>query len=252
MVERALSFGSVAEDYERYRPGYSDDLVHLIIGRATGAVRRAIEIGAGTGKATRVFARAGIEVTATEPDPSMLAVLRRECAGLPVRPELGAYEDIVPGPEPYDLLYAAAAMHWTRREGRWERAAALLRGGGVVASFGGPMDIDDSDLAAAELAMIEPYLPGHNVEPPSPGVGQMNWPADELLADDRFTDVREQTVPRRMIMERADYLGHLNTISAYRMLPDDVRLMIFGRLAELLPDDVPVRADLVLHTAVRV
>lgn len=252
MVDRALSFGSVAEDYERYRPGYSDDLVGMIIGLATGVVRRAIEIGAGTGKATRVFARAGIEVTATEPDPSMLAVLRRECAGLPVRAELKAYEDIEPGAEPYDLLYAAAALHWTRRDGRWERAAALLRSGGVVASFGGPMDIDDHDLAAVELAVVEPYLPGHNIQAPSAGAGGMNWPADELLSDDHFTDVGQQIVPRRMIMTRADYLSHLNTVSAYRLLSVEDRNVIFARLADVLPDEVPLRADLVLHTARRV
>lgn len=251
-MERALSFGSVAEDYERYRPGYPDDLVELIIGRATGVVGRAIEIGAGTGKATRVFARAGIEVTATEPDPQMLAVLRRECAGLPVRAELKAYEEVVPGPEPYDLWYAAAALHWTRREGRWERAAALLRSGGLVASFGGPMDIDDDELAAAEFAVVERYLPGHSIEAPSPGADGMNWPADELLAADRFTDVRQHTVPRRMIMQRVDYLRHLNTISAYRMLPDADRDAIFAQLTELLPDEVPMRADLVVHTARRV
>jgi len=252
MVDRALSFGSVAEDYERYRPGYSDDLVQLIMGRAAGPVRRAIEIGAGTGKATRVFAGARIEVTAIEPDPAMLAVLRRECAGLSVRAELKAYEDVVPDSQPYDLLYAAAALHWTRREGRWERAAALLRSGGVVASFGGPFDLDDDDLAAAELALIEPYLPGHHVEAPSPGAQGMNWPADELLADDHFTDVRQQTVPRRMIMKRADYLGHLNTISAYRMLAEADRNAIFEQLAALLPDEVPLSADLILHTARRV
>lgn len=42
---------------------------------AEGRIARAIEIGAGTGKATRVFAAAGVEVVATDPDPAMLAVL---------------------------------------------------------------------------------------------------------------------------------------------------------------------------------
>lgn len=251
-VRRSLSFGSVAEDYERYRPGYSGDLVRLIIGRATVDVRRAVEIGAGTGKATRAFARAGIEVTAVEPDPAMLAVLRRECAGLPVHAELKAYEDIVPDGEPYDLLYAAAALHWTRSEGRWERAAALVRPGGVVASFGGPIDIGDPELAAMELAVVEPYMPGHHVDPPSTGAAGLDWPGDELLADDHFTDVRQQTIPRRMIMIRGDYLRHLNTISAYRMLPAADRSVIFAKLSDVLPDEVPVQADLVLHTARRI
>ncbi|MER6941346.1 SAM-dependent methyltransferase, partial [Nocardioides sp. NPDC000441] len=61
-MERSRSFGAVAEDYERFRPGYPDDLVALVSEVADGPVRRAIEIGAGTGKATRTFAAAGIEV----------------------------------------------------------------------------------------------------------------------------------------------------------------------------------------------
>ena len=40
-------------------------------------VRTALEIGAGTGKATRVFADRGIAVTATDPDDAMLAELRK-------------------------------------------------------------------------------------------------------------------------------------------------------------------------------
>lgn len=251
-VQRSLSFGSVAEDYERYRPGYSDDLVRLIIGRATGEVRRAIEIGAGTGKATRAFARAGIEVTAVEPDPAMLAVLRRECAGLPVHAELKAYEDVEPDGEPYDLFYAAAALHWTRPKRRWDRAAALLRPGAAVASFGGPIDIGDPGLAAIESAVVEPYMPGHHIDPPSAGAAGLDWPGDELLAHDQFTDVRQQTVPRRMIMPRDDYLRHLNTISAYRMLSEADRAAILAELAQRLPEQVPVQADLVLHTARRV
>src|SRR3954471_1447087 len=77
MVERALSFGSVAAAYERYRLGYPDELVDVVLEYAGRPVRTALEVGAGTGKATRVFTARGIEVTATEPDPEMLAELRR-------------------------------------------------------------------------------------------------------------------------------------------------------------------------------
>ncbi len=47
-------------------------------------VRTAVEVGAGTGKATRLFAGRGVAVTALEPDPDMLSVLQRTTAGLPV------------------------------------------------------------------------------------------------------------------------------------------------------------------------
>ncbi len=64
---RALSFGSVATAYERYRPGYPVELVDEVLNYAGRPVRTALEIGAGTGKATRVFAERGLAVTATEP-----------------------------------------------------------------------------------------------------------------------------------------------------------------------------------------
>jgi hypothetical protein len=60
VIGRALSFGSVASAYERYRPGYPDAVVDQVLASAGGPVRTALEIGAGTGKATRVFAGRGV------------------------------------------------------------------------------------------------------------------------------------------------------------------------------------------------
>lgn len=78
MSSRALSFGAVAEAYERFRPGYPVELFDLVMTYAGQPLRTALEIGAGTGKATRLFAQQGrILVTATEPDGAMLAELRK-------------------------------------------------------------------------------------------------------------------------------------------------------------------------------
>ena len=56
----------MAEAYERFRPGYPTELVDLVLAYGGRPVRTALEIGAGTGKATRVFADRGLLVTATE------------------------------------------------------------------------------------------------------------------------------------------------------------------------------------------
>src|SRR5258708_34542599 len=68
MSSRALSFGVMAEAYERFRPGYPVELLDMVMTYARQPVRTALEIGAGTGKATRLFAQRGVTVTATEPD----------------------------------------------------------------------------------------------------------------------------------------------------------------------------------------
>src|SRR4051812_6761262 len=78
MAGRALRFGGVAEAYERFRPGYPVEIVDVVTTYASQPIRTALEIGAGTGKATRLFAQPGVMVTASEPDPAMLDELRKQ------------------------------------------------------------------------------------------------------------------------------------------------------------------------------
>jgi SAM-dependent methyltransferase len=89
-------------------------------------VRTALEIGAGTGKATRLFAQRGVTVTATEPDEAMLAELRKHVPA-DVKSVQAAFEDLRSG-ESYGLVFAAAALHWTNPEGRWPRSRGAARG----------------------------------------------------------------------------------------------------------------------------
>ena len=246
---RALSFGTAGEAYERYRPGYPDELVGWLLDEVSGPVRRALEVGAGTGKATRVFAGAGIEVTAVEPDPAMLEVLVRTCAGLPVHPVRATFEEVPADGAPYDLLYAAASWHWTSPEGRLDRVASLVRPGGLVAFFGGALELADERLAALEEAVLERFHPGVQAAGPVTVGHGLAWPGDELAADPRFVDVRQRTIPRRYDVDRSELLGYLDTVSAYRVLAEDDRAAALTELASSLPDRVAVLADVVAHTA---
>jgi trans-aconitate methyltransferase len=164
MSSRALSFGVVAEAYEQFRPGYPVELFGRGTAYAGRPVRTALEIGAGTGKATRLFARHGVRVTATEPDAFMLAELRKHVPAH-VRTVRAAFEDLRPG-ERYGLVYAAAALHWTNPEGRWSGVAAFLEPGGVFASWGGPVRLADPAVEEAVRAARAPFLESDDI--PSP------------------------------------------------------------------------------------
>ncbi len=247
MVERALSFGAAAAAYERFRPGYPDELVSLVLDHATRPVRSALEIGAGTGKATRAFAARGVVVTATEPDEAMLEELRRHVPPT-VRPVLASFEELSPAPD-HDLVYAAAALHWTSPTGRWARVAAALRPGGVFASFGGPFRLADPSLADAVAAARAVWLADDEVPSPdgTPETDDLQWPGTELVAEPAFTDVRQETVPRRLLLPADDYVGHLATVSAYLQLAEDDRAAALRSIAAVLPPTVAVDADLTVH-----
>lgn len=252
---RGLTFGSAAEDYERYRPGYPQEVADLVVTTGRGPATTAIEIGAGTGKATRLIAAQGVAVTAVEPDPLMRAVLSRMTAGLPVTLLGCTFETMPPEAmqEPFDLLYAAAAWHWTDPITRWTQAARLLVKGGVFASFGGPITIVDHDLAAQIETVRAEFMETDDIPQPAggPEVHHLLWPGTELLESPWFTDVEEHALPSTSTMTADDFIGLLSTVSAYLILPESDRLPLLARIHRLLPDHVAVRRDLVVHRARR-
>jgi SAM-dependent methyltransferase len=250
VTSRARTFGSVAAAYERYRPGYPDELLDLVLGYAGAPVATALEVGAGTGKATRLVAARDIAVTATDPDEAMLAELRRHVPET-VTVVRAAFEELPPAP--YDLVYAAASFHWTVPEGRWPRVASMLRPGGVFASFGGPLHLADPALEAAVHDVRAPFMADDEVPSPDGTApdSPMQWPGTELEASGLFDDVRQLVVPRRVEMSAAEYVGLLGTISAYLELPADNRQDLFDRLSRMLPERFGLTGDLTLHVARR-
>jgi SAM-dependent methyltransferase len=251
MASRALSFGAMAEAYERFRPGYPAELFDLVIAYAGRPVLTALEIGAGTGKATRLFAERGVTVTATEPDGAMLAELVKHVPAS-VTAVQAAFEEVAAG-QRYGLVYAAAALHWTNPDGRWPRVAALLEPGGVFASFGGPARLADPGLAEAVRAARAPFLATDDVPSPdgTPPDDDMQWPGTELQRSEWFADVQQRVLERRLTMRADDYVSHLSTISAYLELPPGEREQAYREIREVLPETVEIAADITAHLARR-
>ena len=251
MSLRALSFGAIAEAYERFPPEHPAELYDVVATYAGAPIRTALEIGAGTGKATRVFAEHGVAVTATEPDAAMLAELRKSSPAT-VETVRSTFEELRPDGT-YDLVYAAAALHWTRAEGRWSRVAAHLRPEGVFASFGGPFRLTDPEIEQAVQVARAPFLEDDEVPSPDGTVPEapMQWPGTELLKSPLFTDVQQADIQRRLTITAHEYVGYLSTVSAYLQLPDMTRQATYDAIAQVLPATVEINADLTAHLARR-
>jgi SAM-dependent methyltransferase len=255
---RGLVFGGAAEEYEEHRLGYPDAVVDLTLAYARPPLAIALEVGAGTGKATRLFAARGLRVTACEPDAAMAAVLRRTTAGLPVEVVLSTFEAYG---EPdgtgraYDLLLSASAWHWTDPATRWDRTAALLRAGGTVALFGSGRAgsrLLDPVLREAVASVRRTVIADETRATDAHGATGTWWPGSELEADARFTDVEEHDVTRVVRRTRAEHLGVLGTLSAFLLLPEADRRSLLASIGEVLPEEVEVDAMVRLHLARRV
>src|SRR5690242_18924217 len=75
-------FDEVPELYDRVRPGYPDALFADLFARTgIGSGSPVLEIGCGTGQATRSLVALGCSVTAVEPCEGMSALATRRLSG---------------------------------------------------------------------------------------------------------------------------------------------------------------------------
>src|SRR3546814_3890635 len=83
--EIATSFGAAADTYEAGRPSYPAEAVAWMLQpvREAGRALRVADVGAGTGKLTRVIVESGAEAIAIDPDLGMLERLRANVVGVP-------------------------------------------------------------------------------------------------------------------------------------------------------------------------
>src|SRR3954468_21406374 len=117
-MERRLTFDRVAELYDRVRPTYPPELIDAVA--ALGP--RVLEIGPGTGQATRALADRGLDVTAVELGPNLAEVVRRNVPEAHVVNE--DFERWEPDHADFGVVAAFTSFHWLGPD-RYAKAARL-------------------------------------------------------------------------------------------------------------------------------
>jgi ubiquinone/menaquinone biosynthesis C-methylase UbiE len=138
-LRHGSSFGAAAAAYAEHRPDYAEDAVRWALEPvSTREPLRVLDLAAGTGKLTATLVRLGAEVTAVEPDPAMLAELRRSLPS--VQALSGSAEEIPLADASVDAVLVGQAMHWFDLSRAIPEIARVLVPGGVMA---GLWNVDD-------------------------------------------------------------------------------------------------------------
>jgi SAM-dependent methyltransferase len=235
-MERRFVFNDIAELYDEVRPGYPAQLVDDVVAAASlHAADRILEVGCGTGLATRSFAERGYRILGLDPGARMIEVARKSLASLAnVAFSETTFEAWEAERDAFQLVISAQAWHWVPPDVSFAKAAAALKPLGLLAVFGHT----PTPLAAPlQIQFDELY---HRLAPGMLDEQAKHWyrQTGPLPAMFRESGLFEPSVHKAYAsssrLSSLSYARLQSSTSAIRMLPPDIRDELLNGIAAII------------------
>ncbi|MEU9124919.1 class I SAM-dependent methyltransferase [Streptomyces sp. NPDC048506] len=218
------SFGAAAGAYAEHRPDYAQAAVCWALEPAPGP--RVLDLGAGTGKLTGTLVALGVDVVAVEPDPAMLAELRR---GLPAVRALPGSAEAIPLPDAsVDAVLSGNAMHWFDMDVAGPEIARVLAPGGVLAGLWNVFD-DRVDWVAGLARVSGSASIGPRDVPTSWRAETAGMHLPKTGGDARFDSPEQAEFPHGQRRTADSLVATLATKAGMLVMPEQEREAALGR-----------------------
>jgi SAM-dependent methyltransferase len=247
----AESFGADAERYDRTRPRYPTAVIDAIV--APG--RHVLDVGCGTGIASRQFQAAGCTVLGVDVDARMAEWARRR--GLDV--EVGTFETWDPAGRAFDAVVAGQTWHWIDPVAGAAKAAEVLRPGGRLAVFWNAHQ-PPAELAEAIAAVYARVLPDSPMAAAATTSAADAYAimagkaADGIRAAGGFDEPEQWRHEWEHVYTRDGWLDQVPTHGGHSLLPArqlDAILTGIGAAVDALGGSFPMHYTTVTVTALR-
>ena len=231
LAELRLSFGNVAETYDRVRPPYS----RVLLDRAEellelDAQARVLDLGAGTGRVTRELVRRFEHVVAVEPDERMRALHGEAIAG--------SAEAIPLEDASVDAVFVGEAFHWFDPEAAIPEIERVLRPRGGLAILWTHWWETEPPLPDEALGLLR--------EPWDRSQSQRRPPWRSAFDRSPFEPLQVEHDTDEITVDADELLTLYSTTSALASLPPNEREALLDRVRPLLagPYGLPLKHDL--------
>ncbi|HTA37611.1 MAG TPA: class I SAM-dependent methyltransferase [Candidatus Acidoferrales bacterium] len=124
------TFDELAEAYEAGRIGYSTELYNMLVGFGLNPKLTVIDVGCGTGLASRPLIENGFHVTGIDISEPMLEKARARFPGTWIK----ASAEKIPFPDAnFDVAISAQTMHHLNRAAAMAEMVRVVKPGGIIA-----------------------------------------------------------------------------------------------------------------------
>jgi len=223
-AEPRRSFDGAAEIYHGIRPSYPPSMFDELF-RLLPSHPAILEVGPGTGQATRDLLSRGAKVYAIEIGPAMAAKLRAVLPSPALTVTVGDFEEIDVKEHSLDAVFSATAYHWISPKAQVDRPVSVLKPGGMVAivDLNQVSSPEDKGFFAAAQPIYERYGEGHT-GPSAPERDAVDPPMHCVLRGDRrFSSVELRAYDWDQTYSAADYRKLMLSYSGTQMMTPSAR-----------------------------
>jgi len=217
------SFDSVSPEYTDARPAYDERLFDCIdsVGHVTSD-SRILELGAGTGIATRQIAgRWHPHITAIEPGSHLIEAAQAGLAGSSdIRFLNTTFESYDAQGQKFDAVFSATSFHWLDPAIKYNKSAALLEDDGLLVVFWNYYGKDDTAVDAHMQELYEKYgmsIPGADMH--ALQQKKMDDRRREIETNGYFHTAKEILLDKSVLYPAARYINLLKTFSDHSRVP---------------------------------
>ena len=231
------SFDPAAEIYDEIRPSYPQALFDYLFGLLPPRPH-VLEVGPGTGQATRDLLGRGAVVHAVELGPGMAAKLRANLATDDLQVTVGDFEHVDVPTHSMDAVFSATAYHWITPAAQLDRPASILKPGGILAIVDtNQVDSPDDDgFFDAVQPIYERYGQGHT-GPPAPQRNSVEPPIRHPISQDRrFVDVELHAYDWNQTYTAAAYRKLMLSYSGTQMMDPSQRQGLLDEIETFIQD----------------
>ena len=235
------TFNTVAETYDKIRPGYPDTLYQALLSYSPlDAPCSALEIGIGTGQATLPILKTGCALTAVEYGDQLAQLCRGKYSDYPRFSVItGRFEDVSLPDNAFDLVYSASAFHWIPEEIGYSKVFRILKSGRAFARFANhPYQAKNNPALFEEIqnAYAEYYYPYYQKKPEKISEYTEEQAAARAAIAEKygFTDTRYVLFHRVRILSAAEYKTLISTYSDHITIEENIRERFFDSIEDTI------------------
>jgi SAM-dependent methyltransferase len=231
-ARQGRKFGPAAEDYERGRPAWPPAAIErAAVGLGLPASATVVDLGAGTGKLSRLLVARFARVVAVEPLGPMRELLAANLPRLEIRE--GTAERLPLADGEADAVFVGDAFHWfDGRSALAEFARVLGPAGGVALLWNIPAGPPDPPLPDRVRELLREAI-ARGGEPGGPRLERGEW--REAFASSAFGELHYEQIAHESTTDQDGMVANAMSISSVAGLPAGDREALRTRLRELIP-----------------